>query len=145
MFKELKRLTFRKATSLVLMLMMAVVVVLAILDLGTTIIKDILEPPFLLIDVDKLSDILGRFLWVLITIELLESVRIYLRERAFHIEVVLSVSIIAIARKVIVTHLGEYEPATVLGIAAIIAALCGGYYLIRRSHSRRGSQQSQEG
>jgi uncharacterized membrane protein (DUF373 family) len=121
-------------TSVALMIMMGTVVVLSIIDLGYTTGRHIINPPFLLIDVDELSDILGLFLWILIALELLDSVRTCLKERALHIETVLSVSVIAVARKVIVVHVREYEPLTVIGIAAIIDALCFGYYLIRKCH-----------
>ena len=73
---------------------------------------------------------------VLIGIELLETiVKTYLTQAMPHYEVVLSVAITAIARKVIILDLKEVGSSSLLGIAAIILALSAGYYLMRRSHA----------
>jgi len=50
-----------------------------------------------------------------------------------HFEVVLSVAIIAIARKVIILDVKEVESLSLFGIAAIVIALTAGYYLMKRS------------
>lgn len=116
--------------------MLVVVVTLAIIDLGMAIYKEIIEPPFLLIGVDSLQYLLGFFLWILIAIELLDSVRSYLRHRHFHVEAVLLVSLIAVARKVIVLDIHELSGVTIIGTATLIITLCGGYFLLRRCPPR---------
>ena len=58
----------------ILMVMMAIVVALATIDLGWTIIKDVSTPPYVVISVDKLLDLFGLFLLVIIGIELLETI-----------------------------------------------------------------------
>jgi uncharacterized membrane protein (DUF373 family) len=119
-----------------LMVMMAVVLGLATLDLGWLVIKDILESHFLLLSVDQLIEIFGLFMLVLIGIELLETImRTYLTQGQPHYEVVLSVAIIAIARKVIVLDLKEVDSLSLIGIASIVVALTGGYFLMKRSQS----------
>jgi uncharacterized membrane protein (DUF373 family) len=50
-----------------------------------------------------------------------------------HVEVVLEVALIAIARKVILLDFKEYSGLTVFAIAALIIALAAGYYLEKRS------------
>jgi len=73
------------------------------LDLGWLIIKDIIQPPFFLLDVNELLDIFGLFMLVVIGIELLETImKTYITQGQPHYEVVLSVAIIAISRKVII-------------------------------------------
>jgi uncharacterized membrane protein (DUF373 family) len=47
--------------------------------------------------------------------------------------VVLSVAIIAIARKVIILDVKEVESLSLFGIAAIVIALTAGYFLMKRS------------
>lgn len=133
----LEKYAFRKVVAVVLMVMMGVVVVFSAIDLASSIVREILAPPVGMIGVDRLPDILGLFLWVLIALELHDSVRMYLREHAVHVETVLSVGMIAIANKVIVTNLTETSGLTLLGEASVIAALAIGYYLVRKSHSRR--------
>jgi uncharacterized membrane protein (DUF373 family) len=57
-----------------LMVMMAIVLGLATLDLGWLIIKDITHPPYFLLDVNQLLEIFGLFMLVVIGIELLETI-----------------------------------------------------------------------
>jgi uncharacterized membrane protein (DUF373 family) len=116
------------------MLIMGIVVVLSIVDLAYTVLHDILMPPIMLIAVEKLPEILRLFLWILIAIELLESIRVYLTRHAIHVETVVIVSIIAVARKVIVLDVHELDGSIIIGLAAIITALTGGYFLLRKSH-----------
>jgi uncharacterized membrane protein (DUF373 family) len=73
---------------------------------------------------------------VLIGIELLETImKTYFTQGQPHYEVVLSVALIAIARKVIILDLKQVDSLSLLGIAAIVLCLAAGYYLMRRSHA----------
>ena len=116
------------------MLMMAVVVLLSTIELGRDIIKDIATPPTLLIDINNLLEIFGLFLLIMIGIELLETIKSFVLDNVFRVEVVLLVAIIAISRKVIILDINNLPSLTLLGIAAIIIALTAGYYLVRRTH-----------
>jgi len=119
-----------------LMVMMAIVLGLATLDLGWLIIKDIIHAPYFILDVNQLLDIFGLFMLVVIGIELLETImKTYITPGQPHYEVVLSVAIIAIARKVIILDLKEVDSLSLIGIASIIIALTVGYFLMKRSHS----------
>ena len=131
MFELLKK--FEHGMVAVLMVMMSIVLILATIDLGWLIIKDVFTPPYVLLSVEELLEIFGLFMLVLIGIELLESImKTYLTHDTPHYEVVLSVAIIAIARKVIILDTKQMDAATLLGIAAIIIALTLGYYLMKR-------------
>lgn len=117
-----------------LMIMMAFVLLLATLDLGWLIIKDITSPPYVLISVGQLLEIFGFFMLVVIGIELLETImKTYITQDKPHYEVVLSVAIIAIARKVIILDLKEVDSLSLIGIASIIVALTAGYFLMKRA------------
>jgi len=69
------------------------------------------------------------FLLVLIGVELLETVKMYLTQKTVHVEVVFTVAMIAIARKVIILDIKEVPSLTLIGISAIIVALSAGYSL----------------
>ena len=120
--------TFLNTTLLV---MLAVVVLLATVDLGWLIIKDILTPPVFLLDIAELLELFGAFLLVMIGLELLGTVKTYITKKTIHVEVVLLVAIIAIARKVVILEPKELDGTSLLGIAAIILALSAGYYFVR--------------
>ena len=132
LFNILKK--YEKFMIQALMVMMAIVLGLATLDLGWLIIKDIIQPPYLLLDVNQLLEIFGLFMLVVIGIELLETImKTYITQGQPHYEVVLSVAIIAIARKVIILDLKEVDSLSLIGIASIIVALTVGYFLMKRS------------
>ena len=123
-----------------LMVMMAIVLGLATIDLAWLIIKDIIQPPFFLLSIDQLLEIFGLFMLVVIGIELLETImKTYLTQGQPHYEVVLSVAIIAIARKVIILDLKKLDSLSLIGIASIVVALTVGYFLMKRSQSHNKS------
>jgi uncharacterized membrane protein (DUF373 family) len=123
---------FEKAVTVTLVAMMAVVVLLATIELGWIIIKDIITPPVMLLEINELLEIFGLFLLVLIGVELLETIKAYLKENVVHIEVVMTVAMIAIARKVIILDVKDLPALTLVGIAAIIVALAAAKYFYRR-------------
>ena len=124
---------FHKAIITILTGLMGLVVMLAALELIYLIAMDILSPPLLLLEIDELLDIFGYFLLILIGVELLETLRIYLKEHALNVQVVLLVAMIAIARKVIILDSSKIESLTLIGIGFIILSLAAGYYLVKKS------------
>lgn len=64
--------------------------------------------------------------------------KIYIEHRVIHLEAVLVVALIAVARKIIVPAPEEMPEGTLLGIAAMVLALTLGYYLVRRSRREEG-------
>ena len=140
MLKQLSR--FERAINGTLLVMLSIVVVLATVDLGWIIIKDMLTPPVMLLNVSELLELFGSFLLVLVGMELLNMVKAYITEKTVHVEVTLAVSIIAIVRKVVILEPKEMDGPTLLGIAAIIFALTVGYYLMKLAGRRDTSQSS---
>jgi len=124
---------FEKAITGTLVVLMAVVVLLATIELAWIIIKDVITPPVFLLEIDELLDIFGLFLLVLIGVELLETIKAYLKENVVHFDVVLTVAMIAITRKVITLDVKELPALTLVGIAAIIVALAAAKYFFRRA------------
>ena len=119
-----------------LLVMLAIVVMLATVDLGWLIIKDLLSPPLFLLDIAELLELFGAFLLVMIGIELLGTVKTYITKKTIHVEVVLLVAIIAIARKVVILEPKEMDGMRLLGIAAIVLALSAGYYFVKLGGQR---------
>ena len=76
--------------------------VLSTIHLGVLICQEILKPPRFLIPVQGLREIFGYFLLVLIGVELIETLKAYVKEDAIHVCVVLEVALITTARKVII-------------------------------------------
>ncbi|QBQ55182.1 phosphate-starvation-inducible PsiE family protein [Nitrosococcus wardiae] len=123
---------FEQIIVLALIVMMAFVLLMTTIDLGWLIVKDLIEPPVLLLDVDQLLDIFGFFLLVLIGIELLGTIKVYFDEKVLHVQVVLEVAMIAIARKIIILDVKELSSLTLIGIASIVIALAIAFYLVKQ-------------
>jgi uncharacterized membrane protein (DUF373 family) len=130
--KYLEKIEFIVIRALVVM--MALVVLFASLDLAWIIFQDLIVPPYLLFDVNRLLEVFGMFLLVLIGIELLESIRTYLDHKLIHVEIVMTVALIAIARKVIILDVKELDGLKLIGIGVIIIALAGGYVFIKHCY-----------
>lgn len=130
--------SFEKVIIWTLTGMMALVLLLATIDLGYFIAKEICQAPILLLSVEELLDIFGLFLLVLIGIELLETIKTYLFEHVVRVEVVFMVALIALARKIIILDVSAFTSLTLVGIGVILLALSLGYFLIRRSHREKG-------
>jgi uncharacterized membrane protein (DUF373 family) len=94
--------TIQKFIVLALASMLVLVVVLSTVHLGALIAEEIWKPPRFLIPVEGLLEIFGYFLLVLIGVELLETLKAYVKKDVIHVRVVLEVALIAMARKVII-------------------------------------------
>ncbi|MBU5614090.1 phosphate-starvation-inducible PsiE family protein [Geomonas azotofigens] len=137
MLRVIKR--FERVIIMVLVVLMSVVLLLSTLELAWIIIQDIISPPVLLLDINELLDIFGLFMLVLIGIELLDTIaKTYMAESVDHAQIVMSVAIIAIARKVIILDVKELSGLALVGIAAILLALTVGYFLIKKKDPAEG-------
>lgn len=117
----------------VLMALMAVLIILATLDLIWSIGTSIARPPFLLVTLEALLEMFGMFLLVLVGLELLDTLRAYVKEHVVHAEIVLLAALIAVSRKVITLDFKQLPPYTLFGIAGVVVALAAAYFLIKRA------------
>ncbi len=114
---------------------MVFVVIMSTIRLGWKIVEEMQQPPKYLLNVDQLFVVFAFFLMILIGLELLESLRAYITEDQIHVEVIFTIALIAVARKVVTLELTKLNSLTLIGIAAIILSLAIGYFLIRKAHS----------
>lgn len=119
----------------VLMVLLVIVVVLSTVHLGVLIAQQLWEHPRFLIPVQGLLEVFGYFLLVLIGVELLETLKVYVKKDTIHVRVVIEVALIAMARKVITEELHNVSGITLLGIAAIILALAIAFYFERYANA----------
>jgi uncharacterized membrane protein (DUF373 family) len=117
---------------MILLAMMMITIIISTVELGVKIYQQIVAPPFLLLDIENMLEIFGFFLMVVIGLELFETIRVYVEDHTIHVEVVLLVAIVAVARKVIIIDYKEIDPLMNFSIAALILSLCAGYYLVKR-------------
>lgn len=123
----------------VLAAMLVVIVLLSTAHLGVLIAEEVWKPPRFLISVQSLLDVFGYFLLVLIGVELLETLRSYMKKDVIHVRVVLEVALIAMARKAIIAEPNSSPGLTLFGLAALILALGVAFYFERQSEDKSKS------
>jgi uncharacterized membrane protein (DUF373 family) len=125
-----------KLTVWVLAGMLVIVVLLSTAHLGILIGEEVWKTPRFLISVESLLDVFGYFLLVLIGVELLETLKSYIKKDVIHVRVVLEVALIAMARKVIILESNSTSGLTLLGFAALILALGIAFHFERQSGNK---------
>ena len=128
---------FEKIVYAVLMALLIFVLCASLAELVWYIYQSLVNDPAFLLESHELITVLGAFLLVLIGVELLDTIKAYFRENIIHVEIVVLLAIIAIARKVILldpTAISGIEFGIELtGIGIVVVCLAGGYYLIKRA------------
>jgi uncharacterized membrane protein (DUF373 family) len=127
---------FESAINTTLLCMMAVVVLLTTIDLGWLIVKDIAVAPVLRLEVSELLDLFAAFLLVLIGVELLDTLKVYITDRKVHVEMILSVGLVAVSRKVIVLDTKQLDGLSLIGIGVLIISLAASYFLVKNAHGK---------
>jgi uncharacterized membrane protein (DUF373 family) len=118
---------------ILLIIMMSFAVFISTIELGVILYQELMKAPKYLLNIEELLEIFGFFFMILIGLELLETIRTYLKEDQIHVEVVFLVAMIAISRKVIILDVKKLEPGILYGISGIIIALSAGYFLVKRA------------
>ena len=124
-----------------IMILLMIVVVLSTVHLGYLIAKEMWERPRFLIPVQGLLEVFGYFLLVLIGVELLETVKMYLKRDVIHVRVVIEVALIAMARKAITEEPHNVPPLILFGIAALILALAVASFFQRDTEGEASPRQ----
>jgi uncharacterized membrane protein (DUF373 family) len=129
---------FEKSVYAILMVMLMVVLVAAIVELAVKLFLSLTDKvsPWL-IDPTEMILVLGGFLLVLIGVELLDTIKAYFIENTIHVEIIILLAIIAMARKVILLNPVPGDSYAfgfeLMGIGVIVVGLGAGYYLIKKA------------
>lgn len=114
-----------------LAIFMTIVIIWSIIDVGLVIFKNMIEPPYFLMDFENILKIFGGFLIVLIAVEIFVNIILYMRRDMGHIKLVVATALMAISRKVIILDYEKATGAQLAGIAGTIIALGITYWLIK--------------
>jgi uncharacterized membrane protein (DUF373 family) len=122
---------------LVLVIVVAVIQLWYLFALGVTErVRDIDTIPLL---TEAVQRAFSGVLLIVLGLELLETLRVYFAHHRVRLEIILVVAIIAVARHVINLDFHAVSGAEVAGIAALILALTGGYFLVQKSAGDRAA------
>jgi len=128
---------FEKGVYAVLMALLMLVLLGSLLDLVWLLYDALIFTTPALLETRELIAVLGAFLLVLIGVELLDTIKAYFRENSIHVEIVVLLAIIAVARKVILLDptgkTGFEFGFELMGIGVIVVGLSAGYYLIKKA------------
>ena len=117
--------------------MLMAVLIAAIADLGFFLFSSLVTASPYVMEAHEMIAVPGAFLLILIGVELLDTIKLYFRENAIHVEIVLLLAIIAVARKVILLDptgmTGIDYGLELMGIGVIVIGLSGGYFLIKKA------------
>ena len=128
---------FEKGVYAFLMILLMVVLLGSLLDLVWLLYDALFVTTPALLEQRELISVLGAFLLVLIGVELLDTIKAYFIENTIHVEIVVLLAIIAVARKVILldpTGLTGFEFGfELMSTGVIVVGLSAGYYLIKKA------------
>jgi uncharacterized membrane protein (DUF373 family) len=126
---------FEKIIVSVLILMLIIVISFTTYDMGHRLFTALFQRTDMLFQLEKddIYKIFSAFLLVLIGIELLQAMSVYLKENAIHVETVLLVAIIAVARHLIDVNYEETDALKLIGFASLILSLTIGYFFIKKA------------
>jgi uncharacterized membrane protein (DUF373 family) len=115
-----------------LAVLMVLVIIWGVFDVVYVLAVKLMEPPFLLLDLNDIFATLGAFLAVLIAIEVFINITLYLRSDVMPVKLVVATALMAIARKIIVLDFKELGPAYIFAIAAVVLGVGITYWLVSR-------------
>lgn len=136
--RQFRKITVKRAITYALIFLLYLVVISAVVEVAWKLYLDLSVPPYFIIEIDEILDLLGMFLLILVAIELLDTIKAYLDENVVHVEVVLEAAMIAVARKIIILNTKEISSLTIIGIGVLLVALSAGYYVVKSQHSALG-------
>jgi uncharacterized membrane protein (DUF373 family) len=121
----------QKAIVFLLLFIMSLILLVSTVNIILTVVAGAVSAPNDFFTADRLQSLFGLFLVILIGIELLDTVKAFLEEEMVHVEIVLLVAIIAIARKVIVWDFSEYHVRELYSLAVMLISLAISYAIIK--------------
>lgn len=116
-----------------LVVILTIILLLSTGEVVFSIGREIIHSPTFLIESDNLMGIFSSILIVIIGLELLETIKAYLKEDVVHVELVVLVAIIALGRKVIIWDFNKYSINEMIGLSLILVSLAVVYFLIRKT------------
>jgi uncharacterized membrane protein (DUF373 family) len=128
---------FERGILLVAQVLLMLVIVVTVVELWYLFVLAIRERvahidsiPMLMLAVQRAF---AGVLLIVLGLELLETLRVYFTDHRVRLELVIVVALIAVSRHVINIDFEHVSGLSIAGIAALIVALTGGYYLVRRA------------
>ena len=127
---------FEKYIYYVLIILLAFIIIVSVIELILLIAAGVLYDHTFRLDHHEILNVFGFFLLVLIGIELLDTIKAYIKKQEIHVEIIVLLAVIAVARKIILLDPYADMPLsdiTLWGLGFIVLCLAGAYYLIKKA------------
>jgi len=132
---------FESVVTLILMAIIGIIIVVSLYRLGGEVISGILFGILDPLDQNVFQVMFAEVLTVMIALEFNHTLLFVVphQQSIIQTKVVLLISLLALARKVIVLDLGATPAAELAGLGALILALGGVYWLMRERDDRQAA------
>ncbi len=127
------------------LILMMISIVFGAAELVWILVQEILNPPLMMLNIERLLDFFGFFMMILIGLELMYSIKSYLKNEVIQVEIVMIVALIAIARKIIILDTKNLDGLTLIGLGILIVALAAGLYLMKKANLMKDGGQETTG
>ena len=115
----------------ILLVIISILLILSIIDVVLQLYIGLTENTMTEFLKNQFGQLVGLFLTILIGVELLEAVKAFLKEEIIHVEIIVLIAIIAIARKVIVWEISSYTYQDLIALSLMLIALAATYWVIK--------------
>jgi len=116
----------------ILAILMVIVIFWGVADVIYVLYNNLIEEPYMLLNISDIFKTFAAFLAVLIAIEIYQNIVLYLRTDVLPIKLVIATALMAIARKVIIIDFKDLSSDYIFATAAVVLALGITYYLISK-------------
>ena len=117
----------------ILAVFMVIVIFWGVADVIYVLYQNLIDEPFMLLNISDIFKTFAAFLTVLIAIEIYQNIVLYLRTDVLPIRLVVATALMAIARKVIILDFKNISAMYIFAAAATVLALGITYYLISKN------------
>lgn len=115
----------------------SLLLILALIDVFIKLYDGLINNPLRAFIELQYPQLIDLFLVIIIGVELLETIKGFLRDEILHVELVVLVAIIAISRKVIVWGISRTTSQEMFSLAAMLAALALTYWVIKTCYKKK--------
>jgi uncharacterized membrane protein (DUF373 family) len=136
---------FRKIVIYSVVVMIAFVIALSLLGLLVQLYNTLFVNPIPIEDRQDYLTYIGNFLIVVISVELLDTLVLYIKRHKLFPELILLVVLTAVAREVLVTDVSHADPWLLASIGVLIIAIAIAYYLVKRAAWEADSRGEEDG
>ncbi len=120
----------------ILAVLMVLVIFFGVADVVYVLYRQLMKPPFMLLDISDILKTFAAFLTVLIAIEIYQNIVLYLRTDVIPLKLVIATALMAIARKVIILDFTKITALYIFAMGVVVLALGITYYLLGKDYKK---------